>query len=479
MSAKTPSTGNTSTTTTDQPRTLAELRASGYTPRSIREEMRENLVARMRQGGPLLPGIEGFDQTVIPALQNAILAGQDVILLGERGQAKSRIIRALTTLLDDATPVLDGPEIPENPFAPISEQGRRLIDEHGEQAPIRWLTRDERYGEKLATPDITIADLIGEVDPIKVAEGRYLSDELAIHYGLVPRTNRGIFCINELPDLAERIQVGLLNIMEERDVQIRGFRVRLPLDILIVASANPEDYTNRGRIITPLKDRYGAQIRTHYPEALETEIAIMRQEATPVQIEGLRIDIPDYMEEVVAEVTRLARRSPDISQRSGVSVRASIAGLETLLANAARRAISLNESHVVPRVSDLPHIIPAVQGKMEMETVEDGKDEQILEKLLQGAVATVFNRRFNVVDLEEVVGVFKSGVSVEVGESVPSSDYPALLQSVEGLRESLQPLQVGEDPAAVAAAIEFLLEGLHLNKRLNKDQVGARVQYRG
>jgi len=257
--------------------------------------MRDNLVARMRAGGPLFPGIEGFDQTVIPALQNAILAGQDVILLGERGQAKSRIIRSLTALLDDATPVLDGPEIPENPFAPISEQGRRLIEEHGEQAPIRWLARDERYGEKLATPDITIADLIGEVDPIKIAEGRYLSDELTIHYGLVPRTNRGIFCINELPDLAERIQVGLLNIMEERDVQIRGFRVRLPLDILIVASANPEDYTNRGRIITPLKDRYGAQIRTHYPAAVETEIAIMRQEASTISVDGLRIDIPEYM----------------------------------------------------------------------------------------------------------------------------------------------------------------------------------------
>ena len=464
---------------TDKPQTVAELRASGYIPRPLRDEMRDNLVARMREGSPLFPGIQGFDDTVIPALQNAILAGQDVILLGERGQAKSRIIRALTRFLDDASPVLDGPEIPENPFAPISAQGRRLIDEKGEDAPVRWLSPDERYGEKLATPDITIADLIGEVDPIKIAEGRYLSDELTIHYGLVPRTNRGIFCINELPDLAERIQVGLLNIMEERDVQIRGFRVRLPLDILIVATANPEDYTNRGRIITPLKDRYGSQIRTHYPEALETEIAIMRQEATPVGVEGLRVDLPDYMEEVVAEITRLARRSPDVSQRSGVSVRASIAGLETLLANAARRAITLGESHGVPRVSDLPHLIPAVQGKLEMETVEDGKDEQVLQKMLQGAVAAVFNRRFNVVDLEELVGVFKGGVSVEVGEGVPAADYPALLQRVEGLRDALQPLQVGEDPADIATAVEFVLEGLHLNKRLNKDQVGARVQYRG
>ena len=469
----------TPTTNESRPQTVGALRASGYTPRPLREEMRDNLVARMRQGGPLFPGIEGYDDTVVPALQNALLAGQDMILLGERGQAKSRIIRSLAALLDEATPVLDGPEIPENPFAPISEQGRRLIEEKGDEAPIRWLSAAERYGEKLATPDITIADLIGEVDPIKVAEGRYLSDELTIHYGLVPRTNRGIFCINELPDLAERIQVGLLNIMEERDVQIRGFRVRLPLDILIVASANPEDYTNRGRIITPLKDRYGAQIRTHYPESVETEMAIMRQEAAPLEIEGLRVDVPAYMEEVVAEVTRLARRSPDVSQRSGVSVRASIAAVETLLANAARRALTLGETHVVPRVSDLPHIVPAIQGKLEMETVEDGKDEQVLEKMLQGGVAAVFNRLFNVVDLEEVVGVFKEGVSVEVGEHVPSADYPALLTQVEGLRDALQPLQVGEDAADLAAAVEFLLEGLHLNKRLNKDRVGTRIQYRG
>ena len=470
---------DTPTDAAPRPTTLGALRASGYRPRPLRAEMRENLVARLREGAPLFPGIQGYDETVLPALQNAILAGQDMILLGERGQAKSRIIRALVSLLDDWAPVLDGPEIPENPFAPISEQGQRLIEEQGDDAPIRWLAAEDRYGEKLATPDITIADLIGEVDPIKVAEGRYLSDALTIHFGLVPRTNRGIFCINELPDLAERIQVGLLNIMEERDVQIRGFQVRLPLDILVVASANPEDYTNRGRIITPLKDRYGAQIRTHYPAVVETEIAIMRQEVAPISVEGLRVDVPAYMEEVVAEVTRLARRSPDISQRSGVSVRASIAAMETLVANAVRRAIALEESHVVPRVSDLPHVLPAIQGKMEMETVDDDKDAQVLEKMLQGGVAAVFNRRFNVVDLEEVVAVFKTGTSVEVGEAVPAADYPALLTSVEGLREALQPMQVGEDPADLAAAVEFVLEGLHLNKRLNKDQVGARIQYRG
>jgi len=466
-------------TTNSLPTTLGELRDSGYQTVSVREEIRRNLIAKIRAEEPVFPGIIGFDQTVIPQLENAILAGQDIILLGERGQAKTRLIREMVNLLDEHIPTIEGSELNDDPYNPISPDGQRIVAEMGDAAPIAWIQRDLRYSEKLATPDISIADLIGEIDPIKVAEGRHLSDETAIHYGLVPRTNRGIFCINELPDLAERIQVGLLNIMEERDVQIRGFRVRLPLDILIVASANPEDYTNRGRIITPLKDRYGAQIRTHYPELVETEIAIMRQEIAPISVEGLRVDVPAYMEEVVAEVTRLARRSPDISQRSGVSVRASIAAMETLVANAVRRAIALEESHVVPRVSDLPHVLPAIQGKMEMETVDDDKDAQVLEKMLQGGVAAVFNRRFNVVDLEEVVAVFKAGTSVEVGEAVPAADYPALLTSVEGLREALQPLQVGEDPADLAAAVEFVLEGLHLNKRLNKDHVGARIQYRG
>ena len=275
-------------------------------------------------------------------------------------------------------------EIYEEPLAPISVEGKEKIAELGDDAPIRWIPRDDRYGEKLATPDITIADLIGEVDPIKVAEGRYLSDELTIHFGLIPRTNRGIFCINELPDLAERIQVGLLNIMEERDVQIRGFRVRLPLDVLIVASANPEDYTNRGRIITPLKDRYGAQIRTHYPSELETELEIVSQEAAPMAAPGRNLNTPDYMAEIVAEIVRLARRSPDVSQRSGVSVRASISGYETLTANAMRRAILAGEDQVAPRICDLWHLAPALQGKMELETVDEGADEKVIEKLIAG-----------------------------------------------------------------------------------------------
>ena len=463
----------------NKPATVGELRTSGYESRSVRDEMRENLVAKIRAGEDIFPAIMGFEDTVIPALENAILAGQDVIFLGERGQAKSRMIRSLVTLLDEEIPVLDGPEIPEDPFNPISHEGIELVADKGDEAPIRWMPREERYGEKLATPDITIADLIGEVDPIKVAEGRYLSDEMTIHFGLVPRTNKGIFCINELPDLAERIQVGLLNIMEERDVQIRGFRVRLPLDIVVVASANPEDYTNRGRIITPLKDRYGAQIRTHYPTEIETEISIVRQEAVPVTAGDVSVSAPEYMEEIVAEITRLARRSPDVSQRSGVSVRASIASFETLNANAVRRAIRVGEDRAVPRVTDLPHLIPALQGKLELETVDEDKDDTVIEKLIQGAVAAVFNRRFNVVDLEELVEQFKAGISVEIGEDMPATAYARLLTDVEGLREALQPFDIGEDPALTASAVEFLLEGLHLNKRLNKDTVGGRIQYRG
>ena len=454
--------------------TLGELKASGYEARTVRDELRANLIEKLRSGEDLFPGIVGYDQTVVPQLQNAILSGQDIILLGERGQAKSRIIRSLTSLLDAYTPILAGPEIPENPFEPITPMGVEMVAEQGDATPITWMHRDDRYGEKLATPDITIADLIGEVDPIKVAEGRYLSDALTIHYGLIPHTNRGIFAINELPDLAERIQVGLLNAMEERDVQIRGHKVRLPLDVLIVATANPEDYTNRGRIITPLKDRYGSQIRTHYPEAIEHEIAIMEQESNEVMADGFDVVVPDYMKEIVAEITRLARRSPDVNQRSGVSVRASVANYEAMLANALRRAIRLDETDVVPRVSDLPFVIPALQGKIELETVEDGKDQQIIERLIHGAVVAVFNRVCGEATVEPVIEAFKSGISVETGEALPAEDYLKLLKQVDGLDVAVAEV-VGEDtrPAVQASAVEFVLEGLHLNKRLNKDSAGA------
>jgi len=466
-------------TSETRPRTLGELKRSGYKPTTVKEEMRRNLIRRIREGRPLFEGIYGYEESVIPALENAILSGQDIIFLGERGQAKSRMIRSLVQLLDDEIPIIAGSELNEDPFEPITGESRRMLEHMGDDLPIEWIGRDRRYGEKLATPDITIADLIGEVDPIKVAEGRYLSDELTIHYGLIPRTNRGIFCINELPDLAERIQVGLLNIMEERDVQIRGYKVRMPLDVLVVASANPEDYTNRGRIITPLKDRYGAQIRTHYPRSVEHEIEIMEQERSVFEDTDYKVTVPPYMKEIVAEITRLARRSPDVNQRSGVSVRASVADYESLLANALRRAIRLGENDVVPRISDLPYVIPTISGKVEFETVEDGKEEQIIEKLIQGAVVAVFNRYFNVVDMEDVVTKFKAGAAAEVSDAMPSDAYVRLMKSIDGLNRAVARLDPGENPALIASAIEFIFEGLHLNKRLNKDRIAGRVAYRG
>ena len=462
-----------------KPSTLGELRSTGYKVQSVKQEMRRNLIDKMKKGVDLFPGILGFEDTVIPQLQNAILSGQDIIFLGERGQAKSRLIRSLVNLLDAEIPVVSGSEVNDDPFQPISKYAQDLVADQGESTPIEWVDRERRYGEKLATPDITIADLIGEVDPIRVAEGRYLSDELTIHYGLIPRTNRGIFAINELPDLAERIQVGLFNIMEERDIQIRGYRIRLPLDVFLVSSANPEDYTNRGRIITPLKDRYGVQIRTHYPRAVEHEIGIMDQERMSFEDDDYKIVEPQFMKEIVAEISRLARRSPDINQRSGVSVRASIANYESLLANAQRRAISTGESEVVPRVSDLPFVIPAIAGKVEFETVEDGKEEQILDKLIQGAVLAVFNRYYSVSDFDDVVTRFKSGISIEVGDMMPSASYDKLIKQVEGLSQHIAKVEAKPSAAVSASVAEFILEGLHLNKRLNKDRVGQKVQYRG
>jgi magnesium chelatase subunit I len=462
----------------ERPATLGKLKSSGYQVLPVKAELRKNLIAKLMEGAPLFPGIIGYDDTVLPQLQNALLSGQDLILLGERGQAKSRILRSLVSLLDEWTPILDGIEIPENPFAPISAQAKQLVAQKGDATPIRWMHRDDRYGEKLATPDITIADLIGEVDPIKVAEGRYLSDELTIHYGLLPRVNRGIFAVNELPDLAERIQVGLLNVLEERDIQIRGHRVRLPLDVFLVATANPEDYTNRGRIITPLKDRYGAQIRTHYPEDLHQEIEIMEQEALALDMGDFRVNVPDFMKEVIAEITHHARQSPDVNQRSGVSVRASVANYEALLANAFRRALRVGETEVVPRVSDLPFIVPSLQGKVEFEAMEDGQEARIMDRLVQGAVKSVFDRKFDVNDIEDVATAFNNGLSVEVGEGVASRDYADIVTKVAGLSEVIGSI-AGESEAARAAAIEFVLEGLHLHKLLNKYSVDGRASYMG
>ena len=460
-----------------EPRTLGQLTASGYTSKSIREEMRDNLIAAMRKGDRLFPGIVGYDNSVIPAIENAILSGQDIIFLGERGQAKTRLARSLINLLDPYVPIVAGEEIKNYPLNPISKMARDLIAEHGDDAPIEWLPRDRRFGEKLATPDTTIADLIGEVDPIKVAEGRYLSDELTISYGLIPRTNRGIFNLNELPDLAERIQVGLLNVMEERDVQIRGYKIRLPLDVIVVASANPEDYTNRGRIITPLKDRYGSQIRTHYPETIDLEIDIVEQESSHYTSDDVAVTVPRFMKEVVAEITHAARRSPDVSQRSGVSVRMSVANYENLVSNATRRAIRLGEKQAAPRVSDLSALHASTTGKIELETMGEARDDQVIDKFMQTAVAGVFNRNFSVRQFDRLILAFDNGLTVEASEMMPSMDYVMQLSHLDGLKEAVDKLGVGGNPAAVASAVEFILEGLHLNRKLNKDAGTGPAKY--
>jgi magnesium chelatase subunit I len=462
----------------NRPGTLGELRSSGWVSRPVKEEVRSNAIRRISAGEPLVDGIVGYDDTVLPQLENALLAGHDVIFLGERGQAKTRIIRSLTNLLDEWMPIVAGSEINDDPYAPISQHGRLLVAERGDETPIEWVHRDRRFGEKLATPDTSIADLIGEVDPIKVAEGRYLSDELTIHYGLVPRTNRGIFAINELPDLAERIQVGLLNVLEERDVQIRGYKIRLPIDAMLVASANPEDYTNRGRIITPLKDRFGSQIRTHYPLDAQLEMDVVEQEVRPLVAEGLVVHVPDFMREIVAEVSQLARRSPHVNQRSGVSVRLSIANYETLVANATRRALHAGEHEVVPRVSDLDALVASTAGKIEIETLDDGREEQVLERILRAAILEVFRARVRPELLGPVVAEFEAGAIAHTGEDVPAARYAETLETVPALRTVLSDLDVGETPAGVASAVEFVLEGLHLSKRLNKDAVGNRATYR-
>lgn len=464
-----------------KPRTLGELRESGFQVLSVREEMRGNLIGKLRSGEEIFPGVVGYEDTVIPQVENAILSGQDIIFLGERGQAKTRMARGLINLLDPAVPVIAGSEINDNPFAPISRRAQDLVAELGDATPVEWISREERYAEKLATPDTTIADLIGEVDPIKVAEGRYLSDELTIHYGLIPRTNRGIFTINELPDLSERIQVGLLNIMEERDVQIRGYRVRLPLDVYIVASANPEDYTNRGRIITPLKDRYGSQIRTHYPATVELEIKIMEQERVRFDTEDIELSVPDYIREIVAEATHLARRSHDVSQRSGVSVRMSIANYENVISNAVKRAIRLNEHQAVPRVSDLHAAIASTTGKIELETMGEMQEDRIAEKLMQGAVTATFNRYFSVRDFDDLLLAFDNGLTVDTSDVLPAMNYVHQVSHMDAMREAATKLGASGSPPAIASVVEFILEGLHLNRRLNKDRGGTMgtIRYRG
>ncbi len=459
-------------------KTLGELKKSGVAVLSVREEMRKNLVHCLESNKRILPGIIGYDNTVIPEIDNAILSGHHMVFLGERGQGKSRIIRGLVSLLDERIPIVAGCEINDNPYKPICRVCRNKLAELGDALPLQWIDRDHRYGEKLATPDVSIADLVGEIDPIKVAEGRYLADEETIHYGLVPRTNRGIFAINELPDLTEKVQVGLFNLMEEKDVQIKGYKIRLPLDVVIVASANPEDYTSRGRIITPLKDRFDVQIRTHYPKTLQDELAIMEQEAAPVEHRSRKVEVPRFMKDILAHLTFEARKSNEINQTSGVSVRVTINNFESLISNAEKRALRCKETEIVPRVSDLHALLASTSGKIEMEYVgEDKKEDELVEKLINRSILKVFDQHFTLNSLQKIVEYFNSGWGVEVSDQMASQDYLEDIKEIPGLKEAIRSLKIQESPSLMASATEFVLEGLHLHQKLNKEIQGGRVTY--
>jgi len=468
---------NTPISPSELPSTLAGLRASGYESRSIRDEIRRNLEDRLAAGVALTSSILGYEDTVLPQLETALLAGHDIILLGERGQAKTRIIRSLVELLDEWLPVVAGSDVRDDPYNPISAFAIDLVAEKGDETPVRWIHRSQRFAEKLASPDTSMADLIGEVDPIKVAGGLFLDDPKALSYGLVPKSNRGIFAINELPDLSERIQVGLLNVLEERDVQIRGHLVRLDLDVLVVATANPEDYTNRGRLITPLKDRFGSQIRTHYPTEVATEIEIMHQEAH-LPTAPVPIKVPWFIDDIVARVSHVARRSHVISQTSGVSVRLSIANYETVVANALRRTLRTHDAVVVPRVSDLSAMVQSTQGKIEFDTMDDSDADQVIAAL----VALAIRQCFSDVLLEEapeIVEAFNSEAIVHTGDDLPDADYLAVLAAMPSLDAPVERIAgPGASDGERAAAVEFVLEGLYLTKRLAKDASGARALYR-
>jgi magnesium chelatase subunit I len=465
--------------------TLAELRACGHVHRSVKTEIRENLIARLSAGEPSLPGIVGFDETVVPEVERALLAGHDLVLLGERGQGKTRLIRTLATLLDEWTPVVAGCEINDHPYAPICGRCQALLDAEGELTPVAWKHRSERFGEKLATPDTSVGDLIGDIDPIKVAQGRTLGDPETVHYGLVPRTNRGIFAINELPDLAERIQVALLNVLEERDIQVRGYQLRLPLDLLVVASANPEDYTNRGRIITPLKDRFGAEVRTHYPLELADELQLIAQESAVLWTDTTHAAplVPSHLLEVVARFARAVRDAPQVDQRSGVSARFAIAGVETVAASAVRRAALVHEDAAVARVCDLPAIVPASRGKVEFDDADEGREFEVLEHLLRRAIVETYRSRLAGLDLRPLQERFDGGLTVTTGDGIGAQELLDQLGPVPVLSSLLDRLEadgVGEGPSAIgvaASVVEFALEGLYLNRRLAKDSDGARTVY--
>ncbi|WP_148576014.1 magnesium chelatase [Nocardioides caldifontis] len=453
--------------------TLGELREQGYRSRSVKEELRDNLLTALRSGRPAFPGIVGFDDTVLPQLEGALLAGHDLVLLGERGQGKTRLMRTLVALLDEWLPVVEGCEINDDPATPVCTRCRRLAAELGDALPVAWLHRDQRYVEKLATPDTSVGDLVGDVDPIKVAEGRTLGDPETVHYGLIPRTNRGIFGINELPDLAERIQVAMFNVLEERDIQVRGYSLRLPLDLLLVASANPEDYTNRGRIITPLKDRFGAEIRTHYPVEVAEEVAVIAQEA------DLVAEVPEHLLEVLARLARGLRASSSVDQRAGVSARFAIAAAEGVAASALRRAARTGDEEAVARVCDVPTVIPTLLGKLEFEMGEEGREVEVVHHLLRVAVAETFRERLVGLDLSGFAAVFAEGGTVETGELVPASEVLGQLGTVAGLAKVLDRLGFadGAGPGHVASAVELVLEGMHLTRRIDKESIGGRTVY--
>ncbi len=467
-----------------RPSTLGALRASGYPDRSVKDELRDNVLGRLRSATPLFPTVIGYEASVVPTLERGILAGHDIIMLGERGQAKSRLIRHLGDLLDDAVPAVEGCELNDHPYRPICARCRSLVAERGDAAPLVWIGRDQRYAEKLATPDTSVADLIGDVDPMRVAQGRYLSDELTIHYGLVPRTNRGIFAVNELPDLPERIQVALLNILEERDVQVRGYKIRLPLDLMLIASANPEDYTHRGRIISPLKDRFGTQVRTHYPQSIDDEIRIMEQEASPPPGD-VPVRVPRYLKEVLAAFTAKLRSSHQVNQRSGVSVRFSIGALETVVASALRRALRSGEDEAVPRVVDVWAVLPASVGRVEFDTLEEGNELDILARALKQAVFDVWRRRLGGEDFAPLLSRFEGGLVVETSDETRAAEFLAPFEiggrreRIPGIDRIARRLELAEEsPAAVASAVEFCLEGLHLAKRLNKESGEGAARWR-
>ena len=452
---------------------MGELRASGHVQKSVRTEIRDNLLAALREGRDPWPGLHGFEHTVIPQLERALIAGHDVVLLGERGQGKTRLLRTLSGLLDEWSPVIEGSELAEHPFEPITSESRRRAAELGEELPVAWRRREERYVEKLATPDTSVADLIGDVDPMKVAAGRSLGDPETIHFGLIPRSHRGIVAINELPDLAERIQVAMLNVMEERDIQIRGYVLRLPLDVLVVASANPEDYTNRGRIITPLKDRFGAEIRTHYPTELADEMAVIRQEAELVA------EVPDHLVEVLARFTRALRDSNAVDQRSGVSARFAIAGAETIAAAARHRAARRGEQEAVARPIDLETAVDVLAGKIEFESAEEGREDEILDHLLRVATAETVRSHLSGLDFAVLVDALESGSMVTTGEQVTARDFLAGLPNLgeSELYDEICARLIATNDGERASAIELALEGLYLARRVSKESGAGEAVY--